>query len=177
VKRNTMIVAAVLLLAVLAVYRSTAAKESVRPLPTEVAAKPGFIAPSIQLQDTIGKTYNIGGKRDKPVMVNFWASWCGPCEVEAPDLISMHEKYKDKFDLYAINATKYDFKDSIDNFLKLYPYPFPVLMDKKGDAYDLYRIKAFPTTFLIDRNGVIVDAFAALSPKELERRIKRLIEQ
>src|SRR5690606_35627931 len=78
--------------------------ESAATAPLEGEAAPAFSLPGLDG----GKVYSVGGRRDKPLIVNFWASWCGPCEKEMPELKALYEKYKDRIDLYAVNATKYD---------------------------------------------------------------------
>jgi thiol-disulfide isomerase/thioredoxin len=142
----------------------------------QMAPKPGFLAPAFELIGMDGKTYTVGGKRDKPLMLNFWASWCGPCELEAPDLKNVYEKYKDDFDLYGINTTDKDNLADAVKFAKQYKLPFPVLFDKDGSVADQFHFSVIPTSFLIDRNGIVVEVIHVLSPKELERKIKTLIQ-
>lgn len=71
---------------------------------TSVDFKPkaGFQATTFKLPDLDEKSYEIGGKQDKLTFVNFWASWCGPCELEAPDLQRLHEQYGEKFHSLAL---------------------------------------------------------------------------
>jgi thiol-disulfide isomerase/thioredoxin len=143
----------------------------------DTAPKPGFLAPAFKLTGMDGKTYEVGGKRDKPLMLNFWASWCGPCELEAPDLKSVYEKYGNDFDLYGINTTDKDNLDEAKKFVKQYKLPFPILLDTAGKVADQFRFSLIPTSFLIDRNGVVVEVIHVLSPTELERKIKKLIKE
>ncbi|MFD0698562.1 TlpA family protein disulfide reductase [Paenibacillus sp. GCM10027628] len=175
-KRNVFILAFVVLLAGFAVYQNAqhANKETI--LPTEQAPKVNYLAPSFTLTGLDGKEYTIGGPREKPLLVNFWASWCGPCAAEAPDLVAMYKKYEGQFDLYAVNVTPGDKMDNIKKFVDEYKFPFPVLLDKKGENADTYRVVAIPTSFLIDKNGVVREVIHVLSPRELDKKISNLIK-
>jgi thiol-disulfide isomerase/thioredoxin len=129
--------------------------------------KKGSNAPAFSLamldSDTV---YQVGGKRDKALLLNFWASWCGPCDLEAPDLVALYNKYKDKMDLYAVNATNYDKVRNAREFVQEKGFEFPVLMDEKGEAVNLYRVYALPTSFIIDRDGKIVERIEGIIPLE-----------
>ncbi|RED64189.1 TlpA family protein disulfide reductase [Cohnella lupini] len=125
-------------------------------IPSAPSPKANRYAPPFSLASLDGTTsYEVGGKRDKALIVNFWAAWCGPCEVEAPDLKDIYEKHKDKLDLYAVNATNFDKLREAKDFVKEQEIVFPVLTDAKGIAGDLYKVSAYPVSFIIDRNGVI----------------------
>lgn len=120
------------------------------------APKKGAYAPSFELPVLDGSSsYHVGGKRDKALIVNFWAAWCGPCELEAPDLRDIYDKHKDKLDLYAVNATKYDKIREAKVFAKEQKFVFPVLTDATGEVGDAYKVFSFPTSFIVDRDGVI----------------------
>ncbi|MDT2240531.1 TlpA disulfide reductase family protein [Paenibacillus larvae] len=136
------------------------------------ASQKGSSAPSFSLTGLDGKSYNVGGSRDKLLLVNFWASWCGPCRTEAPDLVQLYNKYKDKMDLYAVNVSQGDSMRNIQAFVDEFKFPFPVLLDKEGTVASAYRILAIPTSFLIDKNGKIVEIFNVLPPKELEKKFR-----
>ncbi|TJY41376.1 TlpA family protein disulfide reductase [Cohnella pontilimi] len=126
------------------------------PVSDPSTPKKGSPAPAFTLATLDGKaTYEVGGKRDKPVIVNFWASWCGPCDMEAPDLVELYDKYKDKVELYAVNATKYDKVWGAKQFVEEKGFTFPVLTDAKGEAGDAYKVFSYPTSFIVDRNGTI----------------------
>lgn len=174
--KNIAVLVIVMLLAGLAVYNNEGKKEKQTALPAEAAPSIGYPAPGFELNSFEGAAYKIGGQRDKPLFLNFWASWCGPCEEEAPVLTQIYEKYKDKLDLYAVNATGNDDFDAAKAFAGRFKFGFPVLLDHKLGAFQLYRVQVIPTSYLIDKNGVIVDVVNLLEPAELEKKIKKLIK-
>ncbi|GIP21241.1 TlpA disulfide reductase family protein [Paenibacillus sp. J22TS3] len=138
--------------------------------------KPGAEAPAFSLTALDGKTYQVGGKREKPLLVNFWASWCDPCKDEAPDLVKLADKYKSNLDVYSVNVTMYDKLSKAKDFVKTYKMTFPVLLDEKETAYRKYNGVAFPTNVLIDRNGMIQDVIiGVLSADELDRKLAKLV--
>lgn len=131
------------------------------------APKKGKDAPAFKLTELDGTmAYEAGGKRDKPLIVNFWASWCGPCDLEAPDLVSLYDKYEGKLDLYAVNATNYDNIRNAREFVQEKGFRFPVLIDDKGKAGNAYQVFAYPTSFIIDRSGKIVERIEGVISKE-----------
>lgn len=145
-------------------------------LPDEEAPKAGYLAPSFELEGRDGKTYTVGGKRDKALLINFWASWCHPCKLEAPDLVRFWEQYGEELDIYAVNAFQTDTKSGIQKFVEEYGIEFPVLIDKEGDVMKLYRVLGFPTNILVDRNGVVKEVLMGYHPPdEVEKKLKKLI--
>ena len=117
-----------------------------------------------------------GEKRDKALLINFWASWCKPCHDEAPDLVYLQQKYVNDLDIYGVNALKSDRLWSVEAFVEEHHIPFPVLLDEKNEVTDLYNVYGFPTSFLVDRNGVIREIIWGILPREqLEKKVKRLI--
>ncbi|WP_372663867.1 TlpA family protein disulfide reductase [Cohnella sp.] len=140
---------------------------SLTDIPIKPEPKKNHYAPSFDLASLDGaSTFQVGGKRDKALIINFWAAWCGPCEVEAPDLKDIYEKHKDKLDLYAVNATKYDKLREAKDFVKEQGFVFPVLTDAKGDVGDLYKVFSYPISFIIDRNGVIRERIEGVISRE-----------
>jgi thiol-disulfide isomerase/thioredoxin len=162
-------------LAGFAIYHNIENKPQQTVLPTEQAPKVDFLAPSFSLTGLDGLQYKVGGQRQKPLMINFWASWCGPCADEAPDLIAIYKKYEGQFDLYAVNTTQTDKLPEVKKFVQDHGYPFPVLLDQEGKAAELYRFLFIPTSYLIDKNGVIQEVINVLPRKELDKKIKQLI--
>lgn len=126
--------------------------------PKKVAPTVGSLAPALKLSSLDDSaTYAVDPKspQDKVLVINFWASWCGPCDVEAPDLVKLYEEYKGKIELYGVNATKYDTVRGAKDFVKEKALPFPVLMDKEGKAGDDYKVFSYPISFIVDRNGIV----------------------
>jgi len=175
--RNVLIVAVIVIAAGFAVYDTFFAKQNdvEAALFPEGGPKLKAAAPGFTLKGLDGNEYTVGGQRSKPMLLNFWASWCGPCELEAPDLVKMHDLYKEKLDIYAVNMTSTDRMDNLKSFVKHFGFEFPVLLDTEGKVMDLYRIRGLPISLLIDENGIIRDMFSVLPPEELEKRIKQVI--
>lgn len=181
-KKNLAVLAVVLVLVAGALYKNFVMADEVI-LPKEEAPKAGFLAPSFTLTGMDGQTYEVGGAREKPVLVNFWASWCGPCKLEAPDLVELHEEYKDVLDIYAVNATNDDDRAEAEAFVEEYGFEFPVLWDLKKDknnkinsVVDTYGVIGYPTSFIVDKNGVIQEVIMGIRPKdELERMLRKVM--
>ncbi len=137
----------------------------------------GFQAPSFTLKALDGKSYSLPSSTGKPVIVNFWASWCGPCRLEAPELVKLYDKYKGKLEIYAVNMTTQDTVADAKAFADAFGFTFPVLLDddKKNNVSKRYRVQAIPTTFFVDKNGFIVDKITGIAdPKTLENKFKSL---
>lgn len=181
-KRNLTVIALVVFLAVVVLWRNQAEdsvsvflqqNESI----TQSGIKAGLLAPSFTLEGQDGTSYTVDGPREKAVMLNFWASWCDPCKLEAPELNKMANKYKDDLDIYGINVTSRDYKPNAERFIKKYSLTFPAMYDLEGDVFAKYNGTAFPTNIFIDKNGVVSDiVLGLLSPEELEQKIKEMIE-
>ena len=144
----------IMILTILAVHqnRTDAARPSAE---TEEKPKVGYRAPAFELPDLEDRPVRAGGASGKLTMINFWASWCGPCVLEAPDLQELHERHKDRLLLIGVNSTMYDREREARAFVDEHGLTFPILMDRNGDVTELYRVRQFPTTLLVDRDGVI----------------------
>jgi thiol-disulfide isomerase/thioredoxin len=144
--------------------------------PAPPGPQPGAPAPAFSLKGLDGKVYEVGGKRDKLLLLNFWASWCGPCEEEAPLLVKLYEKHKDSLDLYAVNVTAEDSRANAESFAKAFAFPFPVLLDEQGQIAAKYRIFGIPTSFLINRDGDIVDVIHLADAAQWEAKLSRWLQ-
>nr|WP_236838894.1 TlpA disulfide reductase family protein [Caldalkalibacillus salinus] len=121
----------------------------------EVKAEVGFQAPSFFLEHLhTGEEYSLDST-DKPVLINFWASWCGPCKLEAPDMVKVYEEYGEHIDIYAINLTDVDDIPQVESFVEEYGFTFPVLLDEEGKVADQYNVMAIPTTFVVNSEGEV----------------------
>ena len=116
------------------------------------AASSGAPAPDFVLDSNTGKPIKLSGYKGKVVMINFWATWCGPCRQEWPLLEGIYKQYKDKdFVLLGVNVEP-DPKPAGD-WLKKQPATFPVLYDVKSQVSDLYKVTGMPTTVWVDKKG------------------------
>ena len=114
-----------------------------------VAEKP---APPFSLPDGTGQTVSLDDYKGQVVLINFWASWCGPCRQEMPLLEELHQRYEPLgFTLLGINVEE----DSglADKFLQATPVSFPILYDRESSVSKAYDVIAMPTTVILDREG------------------------
>jgi thiol-disulfide isomerase/thioredoxin len=177
-KRNIIVGLAALFLMGVTLYQVTLKDQEAVIASVQVsnnAITVGKLVPSFELQGLDGKIYQQNGEREKPLILNFWASWCGPCHEEAPDFSKIYEHYGEKLDLYAVNVTKGDSLRDVKAFVKQYQLTFPVLLDHKGAVAEQYRILFVPTSFLIDKHGVLKEIIHVIPEQQLEQRIKSLI--
>jgi len=169
-KRNILIAAVFVLLAGAAIY------SNMRSDGTAAADSPkiGFAAPTMMLPDLQDKMVRVGGASPKLTLVNFWASWCGPCLLEAPDLQRLHDEYGEELTVYGINATSFDREREARAFVDEQALAFPILMDRKGKAVEQFKIRQFPTSLLLDRDGNVIDRVeGVIDRKKWERLIER----
>ncbi len=118
----------------------------------------GQTAPDFELSDKSGKRYSLSSLRGKVVLVNFWATWCPPCRAEMPSMEQLYKNYgrDGGLELLAINVEP-EGPDIIDEFSKEYPHSFPVVFDLDATVQEKYGVFKFPETFIIDKNGIIVE--------------------
>lgn len=139
-------------------------------------AEVGSYAPTFTLTDINGNERRLNDL-NKPVLINFWASWCGPCQQETPDLVRLYKKYSGQFEIAAVNVTINDKEENARAFTRSYNMNFPVLFDRKGEVAETYRIMGLPTNVFVDKEGkIIYIANGLLSPEVLEKKIQELIE-
>lgn len=111
-------------------------------------------APDFSLPDQSGATVSLGDFAGQVVLINFWASWCGPCRQEMPLLVELHERYEPLgFALLGINVE--EDSAAADQFLRSVPVSFPILYDRENRVSKLYDVIAMPSTVLIGRDGTV----------------------
>jgi thiol-disulfide isomerase/thioredoxin len=127
--------------------------EQAPPAPsTEVGAK----MPEYQAMYLDGKPFDLAAERNKVVLLNVWATWCGPCRAEIPHLETMHAKYaKRGFEVVGVSVDE-DGAAAVNPFLKDVPVRYPIVLDAPGKIAGLLQTTMLPTTVLIDRGGKIV---------------------
>ncbi|RCK73487.1 MAG: thioredoxin family protein [Anaerolineae bacterium] len=146
---------------------------------TDVAPQKGFLAPDFSLQTTQGERIQLSALRGKPLILNFWASWCPPCRAEMPALQALQEHYGSDFILLGINASTQDNLPKAYQLISELNLTFPILLDTSGAVVSAYRVFSLPTTFFIDRQGVIREIVIGgpLSEASLRVRLEPLIEE
>ena len=116
----------------------------------------GFPAPDFALEDLSGETVSLADYRGQVVIVNLWASWCGPCRAEMPALQSVYESLSaEGLVVLAVNSTAQDTEEAARAFVTEHALTFPVLLDRADSVSQAYRLRSLPSTFIVDRQGVI----------------------
>ncbi len=116
----------------------------------------GNLAPRFQLTGLDGRVVSLSDLRGRPVMLNFWATWCGPCHSEMPFLQQAYNRWQDK-GLVLLTVNLRESAAAARQFIQDGNYSFPVLLDASGDMSGRYSIAAIPSTFFIAENGAIID--------------------
>ena len=136
----------------------------------------GGKAPEFELSTAAGKVVKLSDFKGKVVLIDFWASWCGPCRQENPHVIALYEKYKGKgFDVFGVSLD--DDKEAWLTALKKDGIPYTQVSDLKGwesSIAALYQVEAIPATFLLDKEGKIVAK--GLRGEELEMKVAELLK-
>ena len=143
------------------------------------APREGFLAPDFTLQTTAGETITLSNLRGQPVLVNLWATWCPPCRAEMPAMEKMYLEYKNQgFIVLALDMTYQDNPANIAPFLQEYGITFPVLLDETGAVANLYELRSLPSSFFIDRNGIIKEVVIGgpMSEVLLRTRIESILK-
>jgi len=136
-------------------------------------------APDFTLKSQSGKNLRLSDYRGQVVMINFWASWCGPCRQEMPLLEDMYKRYaKLGFTILGVNVDNDSAK--ANSYLKDVKVSFPVLYDTSSSVSKLYNVSAMPTTVLVDKNGNMRFLHMGYKPgyeKDYVKQVKQLIRE
>jgi len=120
------------------------------------APQQGFLAPDFELKTTTGETIKLSDLRGQAVLVNLWATWCPPCRAEMPAIEKVYNEYKDDgLVVLAVNMTHQDTFSNIAPFIAEYGLTFPILLDETGGVGKDYQLRSLPSSFFIDRDGII----------------------
>lgn len=132
-------------------------------------------APDFQLNSIDGKPLSLASLRGKVILLNFWATWCGPCRAEIPDLVELQNKYKDKMQVVGL-VTDDDDEDAVKKFVNSFGINYPVAMATPDIRLQYGGIPALPTSFVIDLEGRVVQKHEGLrDPVLYETEVRALL--
>src|SRR5699024_829648 len=116
----------------------------------------GEEAPDFELETLDGETTKLSDLKGKKVILNFWATWCPPCQKEMPEMQEFYEKHHDEIEMLAVNLTGSESKVSdVEDYIDEHEYTCPVLLDKDLTIRDEYMALVVPTTYFIGTDGVV----------------------
>ena len=128
--------------------------------------KVGDRMPAFKVKEVPGGSFSLANEKGKVVFVNFWATWCGPCNVEMPRLEKeIWNKYKSP-DFAMIAVAREQSVETVAAFQKKKPYAFPLASDPKRSTYALFADSGIPRNYVVDRNGQIVFQSVGYCPAE-----------
>jgi len=138
----------------------------------KVGTRIGYAAPDFTLPTTDNNEFKLSDYRGKNVILNFWATWCGPCRYEVPAFKAFSEKYQEK-DVVIIAVNTQDLPYSAASYATANGMHFIIPLDPRGDASALYNIRGMPTTFFINGKGIITSIKVGpfISLEEIEDRL------
>jgi cytochrome c biogenesis protein CcmG/thiol:disulfide interchange protein DsbE len=153
--------------------------------PSPLLGKP---APAFTLEDLKGNKVSLADYKGKAVLVNFWATWCGPCKLETPWIVQLRDQYASQgFEVLGIDSEGDDLpaddksglakqKTAVGEFVQQEHMPYPVLLGGDSLEKPYGGLDAMPTTFYVDRSGTVVAAQMGISSKaDMEAKIRRII--
>ena len=113
----------------------------------------GHPAPDFTLTTAAGETFKLSNLRGKPVVLNFWATWCPPCRAELPELQAASQRLAGQVAIVGVNQAETPVE--VQAFAEKLGLSFTIPLDQSADVSRLYRVRSLPTTFFIDRSGII----------------------
>ena len=164
-------------LATIAVLGPKAPGPSLSPAVTKTkGAQVGNLAPDFELDDLDGNPVRLSDLRGIPVMLNFWATWCGPCRSEMADIQRVYEEWAAE-DLVLLTVNMGGTSSQVAEFFEAQQLSLPVLLDSKQDVSGTYNIRYVPTTFFIDEDGVIQAVKVGAFPDQdsIETELEKIV--
>jgi peroxiredoxin len=156
--------------------QNEASKEKRVMAEMNIGVKEGNLAPDFELMDLNGNPVKLSDYVGKKVILNFWATWCPPCRVEMPQMAKIHEDYEEEAVVLAVNLTNTERGQSVvRSFVERSELHFPIVLDAEGIVSETYRIIAYPTSYIIDTQGVIRDVFqGAINYEVMDKAISSI---
>ncbi|MHB1160860.1 MAG: TlpA family protein disulfide reductase [Chloroflexota bacterium] len=140
----------------------------------DVGPKVGNLAPDFALKGLDGQTVRLSEMRGKPVLINFWATWCPPCRQEMPDLEKAYQKYKGQGVLF-LGVDKQEDEETVRKFVQQNRYSWTFLLDSDGRVANSYWVSGIPTSYFVDREGIVRDVhIGAINASLLEAKLDKI---
>lgn len=157
--------------------QDTAPPESGQPAETGTQPPQPVVAPDFTVYDGAGNAVKLSDFRGKPVVINFWASWCGPCRSELPDFDAACRELSGEVQFLMVNMTGgRETRESADALIQAEGYSFPVYYDLDQDAAITYGVYSLPITLFLDKEGRgIAQATSAIDRATLQRGIDMIL--
>lgn len=174
----SIIIFAVFLIVAVILYNSLSEKYVPQDSLQQEEVKEKIPAPDISVFDKRGEEIKLSSYNGKPVVMNFWATWCGPCRAELPAFQTMYDKYGEKIQFFMVNLTDgiEETKEEVDFFISDGGYTFPVFYDLNQSAAYAYSVSSVPLTVFIDKEGNIKNMrVGAMNEQMLSHYIDELI--
>lgn len=143
------------------------------------APRQGFLAPDFTLETLEGESISLSELQGQAVLVNLWASWCLPCQKEMPAMERMYQEYAGQgFTILAVNVTNQDSLAKAQDFVSKHALTFPIVLDRDGRVSEMYNLMALPSSFFVDRDGVIQEVVIGgpMAEALLRTRIENILE-
>ena len=155
-------------------------------VPQYISPLKGKPAPAFTLEDLSGKKVSLASYKGKAVLINFWATWCGPCKIETPWLVELRNQYAPQgFEILGVSVDDIDRgepdkfakeKGDIGRFVDQMHIPYPVLIEGDKVSKPYGGLDDMPTSFFVDRKGTVVAAQVGLTSKaDIESNIKKAL--
>lgn len=176
-KRDPVVLIVVaMVVAVMLVFGFKLARRSNQGVASGTAQMKSGTAPDFTLQSLDGKTVRLSDFRGKPVVLNFWATWCGPCKIEMPWFVDLQKQYGPSGVQFLGVAMDDASPKDIAEFAASMKVNYPILIGKESVGDDYGGVQFLPETFYIDRNGKVIDkAFGLKGRGEIEDDIKKIL--
>jgi thiol-disulfide isomerase/thioredoxin len=133
----------------------------------------GQPAPDFTMVLEDGRGVPLRALQGKPVLINFWATWCPPCRAEMPDLVALHNENPD---LQLVSVNVGETQDVVERFSEAFDMTMPVVVDEEGVVSDMYAVRNMPTTVFIDREGQVVYLYKGILTPDLLASFVSLVQ-
>ncbi len=134
-----------------------------------------LIAPDFELESLDGSTIKLSEMRDKNIILNFWATWCGFCVVEMPDLQKLQEAHMNDLLILAVNVG--ESKEVVQTFMEENNLDLTVLLDTDMNVANTYGLRSFPTTISVNKDGEIIKGYVGMLTYEQMEQIYGFFEE